>query len=50
MVASAKVSVGVEQLSVAVGVAQTGVAEHSVVVGPGNGEMTGGVVSSTFMI
>jgi hypothetical protein len=46
-VTSANVSAGVEQLSVAVGVAQLGVAEHSIVEGPGKPLMTGGVVSST---
>src|SRR5207244_6508053 len=33
------------QLSVAVGVAKEGVAGHSMVEGPGNDEITGGVVS-----
>ena len=47
VVTSAKVKVGTPQLSVTVGVAQDGVPEHSIVVGPGNPEMTGGVVSST---
>jgi Ni,Fe-hydrogenase III small subunit len=50
VVTSAKVRVGVLQLSVAVGVVQEGVPEHSIVVGPGNGDITGGVVSSTFMV
>lgn len=50
VVTSANDKVGVPQLSVAVGVAHTGVTEHSVVVGPGNGEMTGGVVSTTLII
>ena len=50
VVTSAKLNVGVPQLSVAVGVAQDGAAEHSMVVGPGSPEMTGGVVSSTLMV
>ena len=45
-VASVKVSVGVLQLSVAVGVAKFGVPEHSIVDGPGRPLITGGVVSS----
>jgi len=49
-VTSAKLKVGVPQLSVAVGVAQEGVPEHSIVDGPGNPEMTGGIVSSTFIV
>jgi Ni,Fe-hydrogenase III small subunit len=47
VVTSAKVNVGVPQLSVTVGVVHDGVPEHSIVVGPGNPEITGGVVSST---
>jgi hypothetical protein len=50
VVTSAKVSTGTPQLSVAVGVAHEGVPEHSIVVTPGNPEMTGGVVSSTLMV
>jgi len=50
MVTSAKFSVGVPQLSVAVGVVQEGVPEHSIVDGPGNPEITGGVVSSTLIV
>lgn len=50
MVASTNVSVGVEQLSVAVGFPHTGVPEHSIVLVAGIPEITGGVVSSTFMI
>ena len=50
MVTSANVRVGVVQLSVAVGVIQDGVPEHSMVVGAGNAEITGGVVSSTLMV
>jgi Ni,Fe-hydrogenase III small subunit len=50
VVTSANVKVGTAQLSVAVGVAQDGVAEHSMVEGPGNPEITGGVVSSTLMV
>ena len=49
-VTSAKVNVGVPQLSVAVGVVHEGVPEHSIVVGAGNAEMTGGVVSSTLIV
>ena len=47
---SANVSVGVPQLSVAVGVVQDGVPEHSIVEGPGNADMTGGIVSSTLIV
>ena len=47
IVTSAKVNVGIPQLSVAVGVVQEGVPEHSIDDGAGNAEMTGGVVSST---
>jgi hypothetical protein len=47
VVTVAKVKVGVEQLSVAVGVVHAGVTEHSIVEGPGNAEITGGVVSTT---
>jgi len=50
MVTSAKVNVGVPQLSVAVGVVHEGIPEHSIVVGAGNAEIVGGVVSSTLMI
>jgi hypothetical protein len=50
VVTSAKVNVGVPQLSVAVGVAQFGVAEHSIVDGPGKPLITGGVVSSTLIV
>jgi len=50
VVTSAKVKVGTAQLSVAVGVVQDGVAEHSMDEGPGNPEITGGVVSSTLMV
>src|SRR5216117_3311114 len=50
VVTSANVSVGVgSQASVAVGVANEGVAGHSIVVGPGSEEMTGAVVSTTWM-
>ena len=49
VVTSAKTSAGVAQLSVAVGVTQLGVPEHSTVDGPGKPLMTGGVVSSTVM-
>ena len=51
MVTSAKVSVGLEShASVAVGVTKDGVAGHWIVVGPGNAEITGGVVSLTVMV
>jgi Ni,Fe-hydrogenase III small subunit len=50
VVTSANVNVGVLQLSVAVGVVHEGVPEHSIVVGPGRGEITGGVVSSTLIV
>ena len=50
MVTSAKVKVGVPQLSVAVGVIHAGVPEHSIDAGAGNAEITGGVVSSTLMV
>ena len=49
VVTVAKVKVGVEQLSVAVGVVHEGIAEHSIVEGAGNAEITGGVVSTTLM-
>src|SRR6266496_1253877 len=51
VVTSAKVRVAVPpQPSVAVGVANDGVAGHSMVDGPGNAEMTGAVLSSTVMV
>lgn len=50
VVTSAKLSIGAPQLSVAVGVVHDGVPEHSIVVGAGNPEMTGGVVSSTLIV
>ena len=50
MVTSAKVNVGVPQLSVAVGVVHDGAPEHSNVVGTGSAEITGGVVSSTLIV
>jgi len=49
-VTSAKFKVGVPQLSVAVGVVHEGVPEHSKVEGPGNPDITGGVVSSTLIV
>jgi hypothetical protein len=49
VVTSANVNVGVPQLSVAVGVVHEGVPEHSIVDGPGNPEITGGIVSSTLI-
>jgi hypothetical protein len=42
---STKVNVAGPQLSVAVGVAKTGTAGHTTVLGPGSEEMTGAVVS-----
>ena len=50
VVTSAKVKVGTAQLSVAVGVVHEGVPEHSIVVGAGKPEITGGVVSSTLIV
>ena len=50
IVTSANVKVGVPQLSVAVGVVHDGLPEHSIVVGAGNAEITGGVVSSTLIV
>jgi len=50
VVTSAEVRVGIAQLSVAVGVVQDGVAEHSMVIGPGSADITGGMVSSTMMV
>ena len=50
MVTSAKVNTGTSQLSVAVGVVHDGTPEHSMVDGPGKPEMTGGIVSSTFIV
>jgi hypothetical protein len=48
VVTSANVSVGFEShASVAVGVANEGVAGHSIVVGPGSAEINGAVVSLT---
>ena len=43
-------SKGIPQLSEAVGVIHEGVAEHSIVEAAGNGEMTGGVLSSTVIV
>jgi len=50
VVTSAKVNVGTPQLSVAVGVVHDGVPVHSMVVGAGRAEITGGVVSSTLNV
>ena len=50
VVTSANVNVGVPQLSVAVGVVHDGVPEHSIVVGAGSAEITGGVASSTLNV
>jgi hypothetical protein len=49
VVTELKLSIGELQLSVAVGVVQVGTAVHSMVDGAGSGEITGGVVSVTFM-
>ena len=50
VVTSAKVSVGIgSHASVAVGVANEGVAGHWIVVGPGKAESVGAVVSTTWM-
>lgn len=50
VVTSAKFKVGMPQLSVAVGMSNDGVPPHSIVVTPGNPEITGGTVSSTLMV
>jgi hypothetical protein len=50
VVTSANVNVGIPQLSVAIGVVQEGVPVHSMVVGAGRAEITGEVVSSTFIV
>jgi len=50
VVTSAKLNNGTPQLSVAVGVAQDGVPEHSMVEMPGKPEITGSMVSSTFIV
>ncbi len=50
VVTSTNVRVGVEQLSVAIGVVHEGATEHSIVVGPGSGDITGGMVSSTLIV
>ena len=50
VVTSANVKTGVPQLSVAVGVVQDGVPEHSIVKAPGRPDMTGGMVSSTLIV
>ena len=47
---SAKVNVGVPQLSVAVAVAKAGVAGQLIVVTPGNAAITGAILSITVMI
>jgi hypothetical protein len=47
--ASLKASVGVPQLSVAVGVVHDGVALHWIVDGAGNAEIVGGVLSTTLI-
>jgi hypothetical protein len=51
VVTSAKVIVGLaSHASEAVGVLKLGVAGHSIVLGPGNVEMLGAVVSCTVMV
>ena len=50
VVTSINVKVGTPQLSVAVGVVNDGVPEHSIVVAPGRAEITGGTVSSTLIV
>src|SRR5439155_8454464 len=51
VVTSLNVKVGLgSQLSLAVGVAKEGVAGHSMVEGPGNDEITGGVVSPMWTV
>lgn len=50
VVTSENVNTGTPQLSVAVGVVQDGVPEHSMVEAPGRPEITGGMVSSTLMV
>ncbi len=51
MVASTKVIFGfASQASVAVGEAKAGVAGQVIVVGAGRADITGGVLSSTFMV
>jgi hypothetical protein len=51
VVTSAKVIVGLgSHASVAVGVVKLGVAGHSTVLGPGNVDITGAVVSCTVMV
>jgi len=49
VVTSAKLKMGIPQLSVAEGISKEGVPPHSIVVTPGKPEITGGVVSSTLM-
>ena len=51
MVTSLKVIAGAgSHASVAVGVANTGVEGQVMVVGPGSGDITGAVLSSTFIV
>ena len=50
VVTSAKVNVAVPQASVAVGVANTGTAGHSIVLGAGRALITGAVVSTTVIV
>ena len=50
MVTFALVSVGVPHASDAVGVAKEGTAGHSMFVGPGKPEITGGILSKTVII
>jgi hypothetical protein len=49
VLASEEVSVGVPQLSVAVGVVHVGVALHWIVEGPGSVLITGAVLSTTLI-
>ena len=50
VVTSAKVNVAEPHASVAVGVVNTGVAGHSMVVTPGSAEIVGLVVSTTLIV
>ena len=51
VVTSANVRLGLaSQASVAVGVANTGIAGHWMVLGPGTAEITGEVVSTTWIV
>jgi hypothetical protein len=50
VVTSIELNTGTPQPSVTVGVVHIGVAEHWIVVGPGNPERTGGVMSTVLVI